>query len=45
MVLSPCQSERERVPMGFGFKEASKACRKWFSKDDEEEVDGVAMAW
>ena len=31
--------------MGFGFKEASKACWKWFSKDDEEEADGVAMAW
>ena len=31
--------------MGFGFEEANRAFQKWFSKDDEEEADGVAMAW
>ena len=49
MGLSPCQSKREserkEVPMGFGFEEANRACQKWFSKDDEEEADGVGMAW
>ena len=31
--------------MSFGFKEANIACRKWFLEDDEEEANGVAMAW
>ena len=31
--------------MGFGFEKASRACRKWFSEDFEEEADGVAVAW
>ena len=33
------------MPMGFEFEKASRACRKWFSGDFEEEADGVAVAW
>ena len=27
--------------LGFGFEEASRACRQWFSEDFEEEADGL----
>ena len=31
--------------MGFEFEEAGRSCRKWFSKDFDDEANGVAMAW
>ena len=36
--------ERKEVLVGFEFEKVSRACRKWFSEDFEEEANGVTVA-